>query len=272
MGRTWVIGWMAVAALMSAVWLVGFVAAAMELLGPGRTGPASPAQPETVTDEAGSSRGSEAGPLRLVGLGDSIMRGIGDGEGGGVFRRFGERLATADPGRRPPVMVNLAVAGDKSADLWRRLALPEFQTAVLAADGIVLSIGGNDAFPSVDVLKRPAAYADPEAISAFQATMETVLRALRQDNPKAPILWLGLYDPFSDVPGLSGAAEAALDRWNAAIHAAARSAPGVIVVPTNDLRQAAGAAFLAGDHFHPSAVGHALLAGRLAEVWAALRR
>ncbi|MBE3596709.1 MAG: hypothetical protein IMW86_06650 [Hydrogenibacillus sp.] len=281
--------WMAASAAATVLFAAGFVLAVGVLLFHWPLGTAGAGGPVEKAED-GASQGAEeapglpaaggaggsAGRWTIVALGDSIMRGIGDDAGGGVAARLRRLLAEAEApegsaavpaepgeGTEAVTAVNLAVAGYRSRDLAAQLEEPGVRHALSKADLILLSIGGNDAFPSVDVLLAPEVRADEEALKAFRETMAEALMKIRAANPAAPIFWLELYDPFFDVEGLRREAEAALGQWNEAIAGAAASAPGVVVVPTNDLLHAAGRAFLAADHFHPSALGHALLAERI---------
>ncbi|MEY2978712.1 MAG: hypothetical protein RLZZ435_2851 [Cyanobacteriota bacterium] len=115
--------------------------------------------------------------LRLVALGDSLVYGYGDTEGGGWVDRlrcYWMRQALEDPHSLPsPVLYNLGVRGDTIDLVSRRLEAEfkhrgEYRNRV--PDGILLSVGTNDS-PRVG---QPDGknYTD---FDRFQRMMETLL-------------------------------------------------------------------------------------------------
>lgn len=82
-------------------------------------------------------------PLRLVALGDSLVYGYGDREGGGWVERLRRQWMAADS----HVLYNLGVRGDRVEQIRQRLT-DEFQRRGelrdRQPDGLILSVGGND--------------------------------------------------------------------------------------------------------------------------------
>ncbi len=84
-------------------------------------------------------------PLRLVAIGDSLVYGYGDPQGGGWverLRRFG-----MDPAHPGPILYNLGVRGDGVQQVLKRMEQEFHLRGELRnrlPDGIILSVGVND--------------------------------------------------------------------------------------------------------------------------------
>jgi lysophospholipase L1-like esterase len=199
---------------------------------------------------------------RIVALGDSITAGTGDARAGGYPARLADLLRT---GGKKPSVVNLAVPGAETADVLHRLeSEPEVRDAVARADLVLVSAGGNDLShalrPPPD---RPVVDQDSAAASA-SSNLATLARRLRELNPTAPVRFIGLYNPFDVLPGEEADARATLAQWNDRIERATDGLHDVVVVPIADVFYARPDR-LALDHFHPGAVGHELIAARIAQ-------
>jgi lysophospholipase L1-like esterase len=87
----------------------------------------------------------EVSPLRIVALGDSLVYGFGDPEGGGWVERLRCSWMRVDsPGH---VLYNLGVRGDRVQQVAQRLESEFRQRGELrrrVPDGIILSVGVND--------------------------------------------------------------------------------------------------------------------------------
>lgn len=196
----------------------------------------------------------------LVGIGDSLTRGIGDEEGKGYFGRVNERLN--QQWEQPITRVNLAVGGARTGDLLRQLEKDGVRYAVSRADLILMSIGANNLFPDWDKLGEVDVPTLQGDVSSFQSEMERILQTLRRLNPDAPVLWLGLYHPFENIAKLTEASDI-IHRWNALSNQLASDYEDVFVIPTYDLFQNQTDRFLHTDHFHPNASGYSAIAERV---------
>ena len=81
--------------------------------------------------------------LRLVALGDSLVYGYGDREGGGWVERLRRQWMAADS----HVLYNLGVRGDRVEQVLQRLEGEFRRRGELRdrqPDGLILSVGGND--------------------------------------------------------------------------------------------------------------------------------
>jgi lysophospholipase L1-like esterase len=253
----------------AAVFATGFAAGLSGKLGqPVGDAPLAAPTPPPAPAAAG-------GVFRIVALGDSLTRGVGDSAGGGGYP---ERVAAALRKSGQKVVVeNLGVAGAETGDLLRKARETDTALRVKAADLLLISISGNDlshSLPGMGSAARGAgasvpggagaAESDPTAAALRRASPDllSILSLLRGSNPSAPIRMLGLYNPFPDAAGDRRIARETLLKWNVALEEASYSVPNALVVPTADLFEGRGDR-LSADRFHPGAPGYDEIAARV---------
>lgn len=137
-------------------------------------------------------------PQKVLVLGDSLVYGFGDHEGGGWVERL--RRLTMAPGREGAVFYNLGVRGDGVGQVHQRLD-QEFryrgELRNRLPDLIVLSVGINDSARVSSSLGRNRTDFDE-----FQAQIEALVAQARQ---LCPVLFIGMTPvneqamPFSEV-------------------------------------------------------------------------
>ncbi|GAB6936148.1 MAG: GDSL-type esterase/lipase family protein [Calditerricola sp.] len=245
-----------VALVLTLVWAGGFAFAVYDVVS--AHPPAAPPERPSSAISPGSDTA-----IRLVGLGDSLTRGAGDPEGLGYLGRLRQQVAEA---RKQPVYVhNLAVNGYRSDQLLNRLRTePAFRQTVARADLITLSIGGNDLRVAAQETGVDLAHAQ----RVFDETLVRVVQIvteLRAINPRAPIVYVGLYNPYARWPE-GEAITALIERWNAEVAARTAHIPNVAVVPLVDVFRFHLDEYLAVDRFHPNDAGYAAIAERLWQV------
>lgn len=203
---------------------------------------------------------SETKTFTIVGLGDSLTRGIGDEDGQGYIGIVKDKLSTT--WNRPISLLNLAVSGAKSQDLITLLKKEGTQYTLKKASVVVLTMGGNDLFPGVDNLDKinPTMYTGN--IKQFSEDVKTIIELIQTVNPTASIYWLSLYNPFADIKELNGSQTVTL-AWNQTLEQIAQSYPHTYIIPTYDIFQGQLANYLYTDHFHPNKAGYEQMAERL---------
>ncbi len=137
-------------------------------------------------------------PQKVLVLGDSLVYGFGDPEGGGWVERL--RRLTMAPGREGAVFYNLGVRGDGVGQVKQRLD-HEFryrgELRNRLPDLIVLSVGMNDSARVANPLGRNRTDFDE-----FQNDIEDLLSQARR---LCPVLFVGMTPvneqamPFSEV-------------------------------------------------------------------------
>ncbi|WP_409346680.1 GDSL-type esterase/lipase family protein [Paenibacillus sp. MBLB4367] len=95
--------------------------------------------------------------------------------------------------------------------------------------------------------------------------LAAILAKLAELNPKARIVYVGLYHPYLDSdPDRIGSP--VIQEWNAKAFASANRYANVTVVPTYDLFEREQTRYLSVDHFHPNALGYERMAERVLQV------
>lgn len=209
--------------------------------------------------------GSESAGFRLLALGDSLTRGTGDPEGKGYVGYVSDELKSKSD--QPVVVDNYGINGQTAAQLAAQLQQSEMKRQVQAASAIVVSIGGNDLFRGGETLDN----LDPKNIQSIRdeylRQLDAIFKQLRQDNAKATIFLIGLYNPFIALKDSETTSKIVRD-WNYEAGEVAGRYPQTVVVPTYDLFQLKVQDYLARDLFHPNAAGYRLIGDRVASLFA----
>ncbi|MFD2171044.1 GDSL-type esterase/lipase family protein [Tumebacillus lipolyticus] len=217
-------------------------------------------QPTVATDAKGADSNL------IVAIGDSLTKGVGDTSGKGYVGNLKSRLEAS--GQQVQVQ-NLGISGLESAELAKSVQNPGVQQYFHDAKLIMVSIGGNDITHSIGGVDKiiNLKSIDEAAILATQKeytkNVEQVLTTIRKSNQKAPIIILGLYNPFEGLFEDQGASEQLLLGWNDNLRQLAQSFQQVKVVPMFDLFQWNNDSLLSFDHFHPNNEGYDRMAERI---------
>jgi lysophospholipase L1-like esterase len=226
--------------------------------------PGTPASTSSPVHNNGQQRQpanlQHSGHFRIVAMGDSLTRGYGDDSGLGYIGNLQQDLQA----RGQTVTVeNVAVNGYVSSQLANQLKQDvSLQKSIASADLIAFSIGGNDLVRTVNNFTIPTLEQTMPAQQTYLHNLEFILKTIRANNPHAPILMVGLYNPFLQFQGGSQGT-AIVEDWNAQTSALLRSFPNAMLVPTLDLFTANQNSFLYEDHFHPNADGYKAIAQRM---------
>lgn len=198
----------------------------------------------------------------LLGLGDSLTRGVGDEKGLGYFGLIRNHLQKKIPHLQSS---NLAINGQTSTQLRAQLQQPNSKQLIRQARWILLTIGGNDlnrgsgGIENLDQKKAAASQAQ------YIENLKAILNQIEHLNPQANIFLLGLYNPFGDL-GDAELSNQIITKWNEAINHVATSYSSVVFIPTFDLFQLTPKRYLYSDHFHPNHAGYQRIATRLLPV------
>ncbi|MGG6313286.1 GDSL-type esterase/lipase family protein [Paenibacillus macerans] len=241
--------------------LIGFGYAVVDITNPSVTAgklmvPSSPAgQPV------------KAGAWDVTAIGDSLAKGTGDDSGSGFARRTVDLLGKQ--GSASKLVNNLGINGLTTERLLPLLGDPGVKYALQQAGIIVLSIGGNDLFDGTEELTAgehvPSQAEIEAAITASAADFQQIVTQLKKINPQALLVYVSLYNPFSDLEGMREIGNDAVARWNAMAMKAMGEYEGTLVVPTFDLFTQNYARYLSGDHFHPNGEGYQAIAERIVQ-------
>lgn len=195
----------------------------------------------------------------LVGLGDSLTRGIGDPEGQGYFGIAKKELQKENP---KISAINLGISGQTSNDLVKQMNQRQVRETVKKADWITITIGGNDLFRSSGRLAKIDKRAAEKSRLRYEQNLNSILSSIQKENPKATIFLFGLYNPFGDLP-VNEQSSKMIAEWNQTLNQVSLNYQRVIVIHTYDLFQLEPTRYLYQDHFHPNRNGYQRMAERL---------
>ncbi|QQE79095.1 GDSL-type esterase/lipase family protein [Alicyclobacillus sp. SO9] len=208
---------------------------------------------------AGGGKAAGSNTVRVVALGDSLTHGFGDTSGKGYV---GDVIGHLKQQHYKVVQSNLGVDGLTSAGLLKQLKQPQVQQEIRKANLVLISIGGNDlndaaGLPAIHTKKIQAAE------KQFDANLGQIMSKLRKWNQKAPVLLVGLYNPYGDIQKIRNQTNRIVEQWNADELQITRKYADTVVVQTYDLFELNPAKFLYYDHFHPNQLGYERIAERL---------
>lgn len=131
------------------------------------------------------SRPTQCQPLKIVALGDSLVYGFGDPEGGGWVERL--RRSWMSPDSAGHIVYNLGVRGDRTQQVAQRLEIEFRHRGELrnrVPDLIILSVGVNDSAR----LARP----DGRNYTDFALFESEIASLLQQAQQLCPVLFVGM--------------------------------------------------------------------------------
>ncbi|WP_283152180.1 SGNH/GDSL hydrolase family protein [Guptibacillus hwajinpoensis] len=201
--------------------------------------------------------------VRIVGLGDSLTKGVGDQEKKGYIGYVSDYYFENEQNAKV-TLDNYAITGSETEDLIKRLEENEVQNGVKKADYIFLTIGGNDLF---GVVKNHFMNLDQQYFSLqekiYLENLTTILDKLRSLNGDAPIYFTGLFNPFSKAFGDIPEMNEIVDDWNDGSQLTVSNYPEVTFVPVADLFLESDENLLYEDAFHPNEDGYHLMGDRI---------
>ncbi len=186
-------------------------------------------------------------PLRVVGVGDSIIAGVGvEHQGRALLGHFARRLH--ERSGRPVQWRACGVNGADSTLIRERIA-----PVAPAADFFIVSAGVNDVVRGVGT-KR------------FSANLVALAATLHRKSPQAVLIFAGI-PPLDRFPALPWPLDAVLGARAARLQEAARAAaPGMHAI-CFDFPANLPAGGFARDGFHPAEAACDAWAGWLLEAW-----
>jgi lysophospholipase L1-like esterase len=202
--------------------------------------------------------------IKIVGIGDSLTKGVGDIDEKGYAGMTVEALKNSKSISNVS-FVDYGVRGDKTDDLLAVLNKEDVRKNIKDADIIFMTIGGNDI---VDVLKEDFLGLKVKDFQEkrvhYQRNLNKILLTLNELNPNITIYYIGLYNPFEDLfPNLDTQFQLILQRWNQSSKTILELYPNTVFVPTADLFKDKSSKLLYTDHFHPNKKGYQLISKRL---------
>jgi lysophospholipase L1-like esterase len=195
----------------------------------------------------------------ILGLGDSLTKGIGDDKGEGYFQKTINKLKEDNPNIKG---INFSVSGAKTNDLISIINQNGVKTAIKESNIIVITIGGNDLFPGWDKLSPDMVNNSNFNSKEFNSRMDTIFATIHKINPNTKIYWLTLYNPFEEF-GVLGNTNEYVQLWNFEAEKLSNKYEYVNVIPIFDLFKGKTVSMLYTDNFHPNSLGYDVISERV---------
>ncbi len=202
----------------------------------------------------------------LIGLGDSLTQGVGDERKlGGYMGRLASNVSEFK-GVKDIEIENLAKRGRRSDQLLAQIESGEMSDELKKADMILMTIGGNDVMAIVkkDLFELKIETFEKELIE-FSNRYKEILKKIRMVNPDAPLILMGLYNPFSIVTDEENEFDTIMLNWNKSIQTMAGQDDNACFIPVDDLFSSNTTLVYHTDFFHPNSKGYELMSDRMLE-------
>lgn len=263
--RIWIITGL-LSGLATILLLVGFVYGVKDILYPAATSASednSTASPPNMAEQQQPLQTH----LDVTAIGDSLAKGTGDDKGLGFAGRTVQTLM--EQKIESQLRNNLGINGLKTAGLLEMLEEKGVKHSLQQSNVILLSIGGNDLFQGAQALQNggqlPTWNDLEKAIKEAGENFKKIVKKLNEINPDAQLVYVSLYNPFTDLKDMKGIGNRAVSSWNLLTSEVLSSYEHTLVVPTFDLYVNNGGRYLSSDHFHPNQDGYQIIAERIAQ-------
>lgn len=263
--RIWIITGL-LSGLATILLLVGFVYGVKDILYPVAT---SASEDKNIVSPPNMAERQQPlqNHLDVTAIGDSLAKGTGDDKGLGFAGRTVQTLT--EQKIEAQLRNNLGINGLKTAGLLEMLEEKGVKHALQRSNVILLSIGGNDLFQGAQALQNggqlPTWNEIEKAIKQAGENFKDIVKKLHDINPDAQLVYVSLYNPFTDLKEMKGIGNRALSSWNLLTSEVLASYDRTLVVPTFDLYVNNGGLYLSSDHFHPNQDGYQIIAERIAQ-------
>lgn len=199
--------------------------------------------------------------LSIVSVGDSLTQGVGDSTGKGGYVPYLQDLLEETKGVNKADFVNYGVRGNRSDQLLKRIKTEEVSKSIQKADGVIITIGGNDIMKVVrNNITNLQVESFNEQLNEYENNLYEILSSVRNNNSNAVIILVGVYNPFikmfTDIKEMNqivtdwnNRSEKVLAEYD---HTYFVSIESIFENPTSDL--------LYEDYFHPNDQGYKLIA------------
>ncbi|CDQ17786.1 DUF459 domain-containing protein [Halobacillus karajensis] len=198
---------------------------------------------------------------KIVALGDSLTFGVGDESGHGYVENLQQWLDRHYEG--DTTVDNHAIPGQQSDGLLNQMKEASVFKSVENADYILLYIGMND------ILKSNGGDLAPlnerqlsKGKKDYENNLKQILDRIREKNPTAPVLFLGLFNPYPDKPEIGGV----ITSWNHLSESMVQNYDDVTFIETNDLFEEKSTRYFS-DAVHLNEKGYEKLTKRIIEAY-----
>jgi lysophospholipase L1-like esterase len=201
--------------------------------------------------------------LNVLAIGDSLTEGVGDRENNGGYVSDVKKKLLQHKGVRSVTVTNLGKRGLRISQL--NDVIENNKQAVKEADIIFITIGGNDVMKIVRSHLFDLSYSLFEhEQKTFAEKLDRLMKTIRSLNENAVIVFIGLYNPFSNSLQVIPEIDQVIDLWNNGSRKVVSQYHNAIFVDVKDLFENRDDV-LYSDQFHPNELGYQLIAERVHE-------
>ncbi|GGF26541.1 hypothetical protein GCM10010954_26990 [Halobacillus andaensis] len=196
---------------------------------------------------------------KMIALGDSLTYGIGDESGHGYVENM-EKLLKEN--KEADIKVeNYGIPDQQTDGLLKQVNQTDVKSDLGNADYFILFIGTNDLIESnggdlteINEEKIEVGKAD------YEQNLEEIIEVIRGENEDAPILFLGLYNPYPDSEEI----EEEVVEWNDNSQTIVDDYDRIKFISTNDLFKEKSSEYFS-DALHPNKKGYDLITEKIVE-------
>ena len=209
------------------------------------------------------------GQLNVAVIGDSLAKGTGDDGGKGFAERATDLLQEQNKKSKVQLLGNLGINGLTTSQLQAELREVGVQYTLKQANVILLSIGGNDLFQGAEEMSNggdlPSSAQLNQAITSASDRFKICVQQIKAINPNATLVYIGLYNPFYDLPEMRLSGTTSVERWNSMALNTLVQVGKAVMIPTYDLFEINIVKYISSDHFHPNEEGYEQIAQRIVQ-------
>lgn len=224
--------------------------------------PSTTSLPLTQTPETSNKQPSKnALTLKVLVLGDSIAKGTGDEKSKGFTGYLPENLK--DNTSKEILVDDAGIDGLESLGLLEQLQSNKLDKTLADSDMILISIGGNDirSILSLNDLAKEDQFKVRQ--DHYLANLTQTIKILRTSNPKALLVFIGLYNPYEKASSVEDTR--LLNTWNYNTQLLVEDDGKGIFIPTHDLMKFNLGKYVAKDGLHPNSAGYQALSSRISK-------
>lgn len=200
--------------------------------------------------------------IHILGLGDSLTQGVGDPLRKGYIGIIQEKLSGTY--KMNVSLTNESKKGLTSKGLLKKVKKRHVRREIQNADLIFITIGGNDI---VKVFQKHFFHLDMRLFEkeskTFTNHLTEILTIIRSENKSAPIIMIGLFNPF--VATFSEVVEIneIIHEWDEQTKNVLSDFDNAYFVPVESIFVNGSSHLLHDDHFHPNRAGYEQIAERV---------
>ncbi|WP_431800945.1 GDSL-type esterase/lipase family protein [Halobacillus andaensis] len=194
---------------------------------------------------------------KMVALGDSLTYGIGDQSGHGFVEDLEQLLK--DNKDASVQVENYGIPDQQTDGLLKQVKQTNIKSDLNHADYFILFIGTNDLIESnggdltsINEEKIESGKKD------YENNLSEILNIIRNENKDAPILFLGLYNPYPDSQEI----EEEVTDWNQKSQSIVDNYRRIKFISTNDLFKEKSEEYFS-DALHPNKKGYDLITEKI---------